>query len=129
MPEMSGPELIEKVREDESISGTPIILLTAKSDDESKLIGIEIGADAFLGKPFNAQELSSVVRHLLLIKAKEQELRVTREFLERMISSMDHALLVLDTETTMVQANSAACTYLGVEENSLLGIMVSMNFL
>ena len=39
-------------------------LLTAKSDEESKLIGTEIGADVFLGKPFNDQELGSAVRNL-----------------------------------------------------------------
>ena len=39
---------------------TPMILLTAKSDDESKVLGTEIGANAFLGKPFNDQELISL---------------------------------------------------------------------
>ena len=68
MPQMSGPELIEAIREDDELTGTPIVLLTAKSDEESKLIGTEIGADAFLGKPFSDQELMSTVRNLMGLK-------------------------------------------------------------
>ena len=64
MPQMSGPELIEAAKKDAVLQSVPIVLLTAKSDEESKLIGTEIGADAFLGKPFNDQELGSLVRNL-----------------------------------------------------------------
>jgi signal transduction histidine kinase len=73
MPEMHGPALIRHLQSDESLSGTPVILLTAKSDEESRLIGTEIGADAFLGKPFVQQELLSVARNLLHLKQKEKE--------------------------------------------------------
>ena len=73
MPKLSGPEMLAKVRENAELAGTPCILLTAKSDDESKLIGTQIGADVFLGKPFNAQELVSATRNLLALKAKEKE--------------------------------------------------------
>lgn len=73
MPEMSGVELIEAVRKQTEISGTPIVLLTAKSDEESRLIGTELGADSFLGKPFNEQELVSMTRNLIALKARERE--------------------------------------------------------
>ncbi|MEC9466723.1 MAG: adenylate/guanylate cyclase domain-containing protein, partial [Myxococcota bacterium] len=73
MPEMSGPDLIRAVRQDELIDAIPIVLLTAKSDQESKLMGTELGADAFLGKPFNDAELLSVVRNLLSLKSRERE--------------------------------------------------------
>ena len=73
MPQMSGPELIEAAKKDAVLQSVPIVLLTAKSDEESKLIGTEIGADAFLGKPFNDQELGSLVRNLLSLKSRERE--------------------------------------------------------
>jgi signal transduction histidine kinase/class 3 adenylate cyclase len=74
MPVMSGPDLIQEVKASgNGLSSVPIILLTAKSDEESKLIGTEIGADAFLGKPFNDQELGSMVRNLLSLKTRERE--------------------------------------------------------
>ena len=59
---------------------TPFILLTAKSDEESKLIGTEIGADAFLGKPFNDQELGSAVRNLGL-KSREKEVQKLNDYI------------------------------------------------
>ena len=58
MPKLSGPDLLKRLRAIKSLAGIPVVLLTAKSDAESKLIGTEIGADVFLGKPFNAQELT-----------------------------------------------------------------------
>ena len=74
MPVMSGPDLIKEVKNSgNGLSSVPIILLTAKSDEESKLIGTEVGADAFLGKPFNDQELGSMVRNLLSLKNRERE--------------------------------------------------------
>ena len=73
MPQMSGPQLIETVKADEALKSVPVVLLTAKSDEESKLSGTKIGADAFLGKPFNAQELTSIVKNLLSLKARERE--------------------------------------------------------
>ena len=73
MPKMSGPELIEAFRADDKLATTPIILLTARSDEESRLLGTRVGADAFLPKPFNEQELGSVVHNLLQLKARERE--------------------------------------------------------
>lgn len=73
MPQMTGPELIEELKADASLSSVPIVLVTAKSDEESRLIGTEIGADAFLGKPFNDQELGSIVKNLLSLKSRERE--------------------------------------------------------
>ncbi|MBT6490745.1 MAG: response regulator [Deltaproteobacteria bacterium] len=73
MPKLSGPDLVAKIRDHDEVSGTPCILLTAKSDVESKVIGTQIGADVFLGKPFNSQELVSAVRNLVALKAKEKE--------------------------------------------------------
>ena len=73
MPIMSGPDLIRKLREHEEFVSTPMVLLTAKSDEESKILGSEIGADGFLGKPFNEHELVSVVGNLLSLKSKEKE--------------------------------------------------------
>ena len=52
MPVMAGPDLIQSIRRDEVLRATPVVLLTAKSDEESKLAGAGMGADAFLGKPF-----------------------------------------------------------------------------
>jgi two-component system KDP operon response regulator KdpE len=62
MPEMSGLEVMRRLRERTSI---PIILLTAKDHDEDKVRGLELGADDYLVKPFNPEELSARVRAVL----------------------------------------------------------------
>lgn len=88
MPEMTGPELVKSIKADTDLASTPVILLTAKSDAESKLLGTEVGADVFLGKPFNSKELLSVVHNLLKLKAREKEVaklnrHITEDVLKR----------------------------------------------
>ena len=62
MPEMDGYEFMRRHRAD---SNTPIILLTARVDDEEKVIGLEVGADDYMTKPFRPRELVARVRALL----------------------------------------------------------------
>ncbi|MBQ48357.1 MAG: hypothetical protein CMP10_13120, partial [Zetaproteobacteria bacterium] len=103
MPEMTGPELISQLKADKVFASIPVILLTAKTDEESKIIGTEIGADGFLGKPFNDQELLSLVRNLLQLKASEKELRLTHEQLKQ--SSEEK---IRDTKNLLTQAEKLA---------------------
>ncbi|MEP6948517.1 MAG: ATP-binding protein [Ginsengibacter sp.] len=72
MPFMDGFELLEKLRNDENTSHIPIIMLTAKADVESKIEGIEKGADAYIEKPFNHEELQLRIKKLLELRKKLQ---------------------------------------------------------
>jgi DNA-binding response OmpR family regulator len=62
MPGMDGHEVLRRIREK---SGVPVILLTAKGTDSDKIAGLELGADDYLAKPFNPEELSARVRAVL----------------------------------------------------------------
>jgi two-component system KDP operon response regulator KdpE len=62
MPGMDGLEVLKRIRED---SGVPVILLTAKGTDSDKIQGLELGADDYLAKPFNPDELCARVRAVL----------------------------------------------------------------
>jgi DNA-binding response OmpR family regulator len=62
MPEMDGYEFMRKHRAE---ANTPIILLTARVDDEDKIIGLEVGADDYITKPFRPRELVARVRAVL----------------------------------------------------------------
>jgi signal transduction histidine kinase/class 3 adenylate cyclase len=87
MPVMSGVELIEELKSSNETASIPTILLTAKSDDESKLIGKKMGASAYLGKPFNEIELLSVAENLLRLKNKEKEItELNREISENLLN-------------------------------------------
>jgi len=65
MPEIDGYELCRKVRSDEIINHIPIIIVTARSEDRDRLKGLSVGADAFLVKPFNNDELVALANNLL----------------------------------------------------------------
>ncbi|MDQ3231998.1 MAG: ATP-binding protein [Pseudobdellovibrionaceae bacterium] len=73
MPKMSGPQFIEELQKDGTLASIPVILLTAKSDEESRQIGTSKGATAYLGKPFNELELLSLVENLLKLKREEKK--------------------------------------------------------
>lgn len=66
MPRMNGYELCKRVKEDLEISHTPIILLTARHDEESRLFGYKNGADAYLTKPFEVDMLYTIIRSQLM---------------------------------------------------------------
>jgi signal transduction histidine kinase/DNA-binding response OmpR family regulator len=76
MPKVSGLDLINNLKADKTLSGIPAILLTSKSDEESKTIGVEFGADGFIGKPFSEMELISVVNNNLRLKKREREVEI-----------------------------------------------------
>jgi YesN/AraC family two-component response regulator len=73
MPEKDGFELCESLKSDIRTSHIPIVLLTAKADQESRISGLRYGADAYLAKPFNREELEVRLEQLLENRRKLQE--------------------------------------------------------
>jgi signal transduction histidine kinase/DNA-binding response OmpR family regulator/ligand-binding sensor domain-containing protein len=73
MPFVDGFEMCRQLRADERTSHIPIIMLTAKADMQSKLEGIEQGADVYLEKPFNREELLLRIRKLLETRQQLQQ--------------------------------------------------------
>jgi putative two-component system response regulator len=74
MPNLDGIELCRKVKENPSTRLVPFILITGLADRANRIAGIEAGADDFLGKPFDSQELKARVRSLLRLKRYTDEL-------------------------------------------------------
>jgi DNA-binding response OmpR family regulator len=62
MPKMDGFEVLRRIR---MKSNTPVLMLTARGDDLDRILGLEMGADDYLPKPFNTRELSARVRAIL----------------------------------------------------------------
>ncbi len=75
MPSMDGFEFCRQIKSDWHTSDIPIILLTAKASFESKLEGLEIGADDYLTKPFDSRELFVRIKNLL-----EQRKRIREKY-------------------------------------------------
>jgi len=73
MPMMDGYEMCELLKKDMKTSHIPVILLTARVSEKDKLTGLRHGADAYLMKPFNIEELNVRIEQLLLLRKKLQE--------------------------------------------------------
>jgi DNA-binding response OmpR family regulator len=123
MPEMDGIELCKKVKADRTISHTPVILLTARTNEEQKMEGFEIGADDYITKPFNFDILQSRIKNLIhqreifhkdfrkLIEVKASDIKITSmderliqnaiKFVEQNISDADFSVEDLSHELGM----------------------------
>ena len=73
MPRMNGYELCKNIKEDLIISHIPVVLLTARDDDESQLSGYKSGADAYLTKPFEVEMLLALIRNRLRERASTKK--------------------------------------------------------
>ena len=62
MPELDGFETLKQIRNKSSV---PVIMLTAKGDDIDRILGLEMGADDYLSKPFNPRELLARIKAIL----------------------------------------------------------------
>ena len=65
MPEMDGITLLKRIKENPQISQVPVVLLTSKAEVEHKLEGLRQGADAYIAKPFNMEELHIQIDNLI----------------------------------------------------------------
>jgi two-component system chemotaxis response regulator CheY len=65
MPDINGLELVSFVKQDDRYSGIPLVIISTESSERDRLRGMELGADAYLVKPFEPDELRRVVSDLL----------------------------------------------------------------
>ncbi|MFZ5861800.1 MAG: ATP-binding protein [Nitrospirota bacterium] len=102
MREMDGYQLCREVRRDPRTRHIPIILLTARADMAMKIEGLEHGADEYLTKPFNAQELRAKIKSLLELRRLERELQHRHDVLEATLAELT------ETQAQLVQSEKMA---------------------
>jgi two-component system phosphate regulon response regulator PhoB len=67
LPDMSGIELLQRIRREPSLENVPVIMLTARSEEADRVRGLETGADDYIVKPFSPRELCARIRNRLRI--------------------------------------------------------------
>lgn len=65
MPGIQGHELCVKLKTDPRTAGVPVVMLTARGEEADRLLGLDLGADAYMTKPFDIDELESTLRILV----------------------------------------------------------------
>lgn len=65
LPDTDGFEICKQLKKDAGYSGIPVIMLTAKADESDKIVGLELGADDYVTKPFSPKELAARVKAVL----------------------------------------------------------------
>ncbi len=111
LPDRDGWEITRIIRADATLGATPIIMLTARVEDADKIIGLELGADDYITKPFNAREIVARVRALLRRAqfaqfAPPSQLRVGSLVLDldqRTLMIQEKAVDLTRTEFTLLQ--------------------------
>ena len=89
MPHLNGFEVCRQIKSDKATALTPVILVTALSDTEDRVKGIEAGADDFLTKPVDRSELLARVRSLMKLKARTDELERAESVLFALAQSIE----------------------------------------
>ena len=119
MPGMNGFQVCECVRTTPNLAEVPIIMLTALDDRDSRLRGIEAGADDFLSKPPDKVELCTRIRSITRLN-RYRRLLTERSRFEWAIEQLKDGFLLLNDGDEIRYINSAARLYLGESEDGFL---------
>ena len=111
MPDLDGFDVCRKIRQDPQIGEVPIIMITALNSSRHVIKGIQVGADEFISKPYNVDELRARIDNVIHMNRFRQLVNERKRF-EWVVENADEGYLSLDTDGQITYANSRACTYL-----------------
>jgi PAS domain S-box-containing protein len=122
MPRIDGFALLKALRADESLRSIPVILLSARAGEESRIEGLAAGADDYLAKPFSARELTArISAHLELARVRREATAALTESEERLRLALDAASMatfVWDVESGAAQPDARSRALLGLPPQS-----------
>ena len=82
LPKVTGVEVCKRVKENPETSSISIIMLTAKSDESDKIVGLETGADDYITKPFSVKELMARVKAVLRRNSNRKTDKIRKNIIE-----------------------------------------------
>lgn len=109
LPSMEGTEVCKAVKREEATSLIPIIMLTAKSDEVDRIVGLELGADDYITKPFSPRELILRVKAVLKRGIKEEK-----------VHALTAGPILIDVDRFLVTINGKPVTLTATEIKLLI---------
>jgi two-component system, cell cycle response regulator len=126
MPEMDGYEVCKQVRENTDFSTIKIILVSAKSSLDDKLEGYKWGANDYLTKPFNDQELAAKIKVYATLKVEEVKRKIAESKLAEnearyrtILENIENGYFEVDLDGKLTFVNNAFCKIIGYTEDDL----------
>lgn len=116
MPGMDGFEVCEQLRANPLLAEVPVIMVTALDDYESRLRGLEAGADDFISKPFDDLELEARVETITKLN-RYRRLHKERVKVNWMVEKSEDGYLMINQHDQILYANQQARRYLGLPMN------------
>lgn len=122
LPGLDGLEICKRMRGDKKTRKTPIIMLTAKSEEFDKVLGLELGADDYMTKPFSVKELVARIRSALrrMDIDEEEDVQAANENIDNLLTYKD---ITLDKEKYEVR-KSGTKLVLTLKEFELLKMLI-----
>lgn len=112
LPDMDGYEVCKRLRSDPSTSTVPIMMLTAKGDETARVVGLEIGADDYVTKPFSPKEVVARVRALIRRSAPPASLSGQRLVYRDLVLDVPrHEVVVADEPVSLTAKEFALLRY------------------
>lgn len=143
LPDADGMEICKDLRGQAKFAKIPVIILTAKGDETDKVLGLEIGADDYITKPFSPRELVARVKavlrrdsnpkttHISIADAIEIDLNQHETFINgnkvELTSSEFRILQLLATRKGWVYSREQILEFLGVQEKGVLGRTIDVH--
>ncbi|MEO0452893.1 MAG: response regulator transcription factor [Verrucomicrobiota bacterium] len=103
LPRMSGLEVCKILKKDPATMGIPVIMLTAKSDEVDRIVGLELGADDYVTKPFSPRELVLRIKSVLR-RASTEPVKQERMQLGNLMLDLARHEVVVDGKTVNLTA-------------------------
>jgi len=126
MPHMSGDQLVEALAERSELRDIPVLLLTARADEETRIEALRHGVQDFLAKPFSIDELKARVDNLIRAKQAADQVkrgkRISEEKYSQLMDGARDAIFILTEDGVILDANRRAEEFCGGVGASLVGV-------